>query len=62
MVCGAVDGDKFVSKIKQVLGGKAAERKLLSENGISELRESHSSYNADFMPENASLRAENMHY
>jgi REP element-mobilizing transposase RayT len=58
----AVGGDKFVSKIKQVLGGKAAGRKVLSENGTSELREPHSSYNADFMPESASLRGENMHY
>jgi hypothetical protein len=54
--------NKFVFKIKQVLGGKAAGREVFSDNGTSGLREPLSSYNADFMPENDRLRAKKMHY
>jgi hypothetical protein len=43
-------------------GGKAAGRKVFSDNGTSGLREPLSSYKADFMPENDRLRAKKMHY
>jgi len=58
----AVGGEKFVSKIKELLGVKATGRRIVHSRGASELREPASSYSNDFVPENACLRAENMRY
>ena len=58
----AVGGEKFVSTIKELLGVKGMGRRIVHSRGSSELREPASSYSNDIMPENACLRAENMHY
>jgi len=58
----AVGGEKFVTKIKQLLGVRATGRRLVNMNGSSELREPLSSYSGNFGPENDRLNAKNMHY
>lgn len=58
----AVGGEKFVSGIKQLLGGKAAGRKVVSTHDGNELREPLAPYNDHFMPESAPLSPGNMHY
>jgi hypothetical protein len=58
----AVGSEKFVSKVKELLGVKVKERRIAHSRGASELREPASSYSNDFVAENASLRAENTRY
>ena len=57
----AVGGEKFVSTIKGLLGMKATGRRVVHGSGACELREPAPAYSNDFMPENAPLKAENMH-
>lgn len=58
----AIGGEKFVFKIKKLLGVKATGRKVVNMDGMSELREPSTPYNANFIPENDPLRVENLHY
>jgi putative transposase len=58
----AVGGEKFVSKIKQLLGVRATGRRIVNISGGCELREPSSPYNGVFIPENVPLRFENMYY
>ena len=58
----AAGGENFVTRIKELLGAKATGRRIINGSYASVLREPSSSYNGDFMPENAILRAKNMHY
>jgi len=58
----AVGGEKFVAKIKELLGVKATGRRIVSMGGVSELREPSAPYNDDFMPENGRLSVENTYY
>lgn len=57
----AVGGEKFVSKIKQLLMGRAVKRKIVYMNDVSDLREPSTPYDCNFMPENDRLRGDNMH-
>lgn len=58
----AVGGEKFVSKIKQLLGVRATGRRIVNMSGASELREPTSPYSGNFTPESVSLSDNNMHY
>ncbi len=57
----AVSGDKFVSRIKKLLGMKATGRRVVGRDGISELREPSVPYSVNFVAEKDRLRGENMH-
>jgi len=60
--CVAVGGEKFVTKVKELLGLKAAGRRIVNGGAVSELREPISSYNGDFEPGMAVLSAINTHF
>jgi len=49
-----VGGEKFVDKIKQLLGVNATGRRVVSKYGTSELREPSSHYQDDFTSESGS--------
>lgn len=53
----AVGGEYFVTGIKQLLGIRAAGRKIVNGSGASELREPFAPYNGDLMPENDRISA-----
>lgn len=58
----AVGGEKFVTRIKELLGARATGRRVTNVKGASELREPVASYNGDFLPEMGILSSGNMHY
>ena len=58
----AVGVEKFVTKVKELLGLKAAGRRIVNGRNVNELREPIASYNGDLEPEMAGLSAGNMHY
>jgi hypothetical protein len=55
----AVGSESFIRQTRDYLGYKAIGRKVHEKNGTFELKESISSYNAVFGPENADLKPKN---
>jgi len=58
----AVGSKAFVEDTKEKLGIKATGREVIGGDGVYELREAESSYDALFGPENSDLSSKNAYY